>query len=39
MGIITTRSLTEEVKGIKDLKEENRERILSELKPMKCLMM
>ncbi|WP_439135682.1 cytochrome ubiquinol oxidase subunit I [Pseudomaricurvus sp.] len=32
MGIIATRSLDEEVKGIKELKEEHRERILSGIK-------
>ena len=37
MGIIATRSLTEEVKGIKDLKEENRERILSGIKAYEVL--
>ncbi|KHT58897.1 MULTISPECIES: cytochrome ubiquinol oxidase subunit I [Alteromonas] len=37
MGIIATRSLTEEVKGIKDLKEDNRERILSGIKAYEVL--
>ena len=37
MGIIATRSLTEEVEGIKDLKEENRERILSGIKAYEVL--
>ena len=37
MGIIATRSLTEEVKGIKDLKEDNRERILSGIKAYELL--
>jgi cytochrome d ubiquinol oxidase subunit I len=37
MGIIATRSLTEEVKGIKDLKEENRARILAGIKAYELL--
>ena len=37
MGIIATRSLTEEVKGIKDLKEDNRERILNGIKAYEVL--
>ena len=37
MGIIATRSLTEEVEGIKDLKEENRERILSGIRAYEVL--
>jgi cytochrome d ubiquinol oxidase subunit I len=37
MGIIATRSLTEEVKGIKDLKEDNRKRILSGIKAYEVL--
>lgn len=37
MGIIATRSLTEEVSGIKDLKEQNRERILEGIKAYELL--
>lgn len=37
MGIIATRSLDEEVTGIKDLKEEHRERILSGVQAYKYL--
>ncbi|GFD83016.1 cytochrome bd oxidase subunit I [Tenacibaculum sp. KUL118] len=37
MGVIATRSFTEEVKGIKELKEENRERILSGIKAYEVL--
>ncbi|WP_420934215.1 cytochrome ubiquinol oxidase subunit I [Alteromonas sp. A081] len=37
MGIIATRSLTEEVTGIKDLKEQNRARILEGIKAYELL--
>ena len=37
MGIIATRSLTEEVKGIKDLKEDNKLRILDGIKAYEVL--
>ena len=37
MGIIATRSLTEEVKGIKDLKEDNKLRILEGIKAYEVL--
>jgi len=37
MGIIATRSLTEEVRGLKDIKESNRERILEGIKAYEVL--